>query len=66
MLGPVIENGAAVEKHHVGHAARLGRGRVVGEAYAVKQAQKIELAGLHLLENIRRREIIHPDNDFAA
>lgn len=67
MLGPVIENGAPIEEDHVGQHPGMGELLALREAGALEQAEQIELAlGLHVVQHVVFREILHPDDDIAG
>jgi hypothetical protein len=66
MLGPVVENRAAVEEDHVGQRARMGQLLAMGEADTLEQAEQVEVAGLHVGEDIVIREILDPYDDIAG
>jgi len=66
MLGPVIENRAAVEPDHVWHlnGCALGTER---QADALEQAKQVELAvRLHLVEDVLARKIIYSDDHIGG
>src|SRR5271169_5350460 len=66
VLGPVIDDRAAIEPDHVGHLYR----RAVGaerQANALEQAEQIELAlGPHLIEHLIAWEIVDLDDKVRA
>jgi hypothetical protein len=67
VLGPVIQERAAVEPDHVGELPGLKRGRPLRQADAAKEAEQIELAlAFHLLERFVVGEILDPDHDAFA
>ena len=67
VLGPIIEDGAAIEEDHVGKGARMGHLLAMGEPHALEQAEQVEFArGLHVFEHIVIREILDPDDDIAG
>lgn len=67
MLGPVIENGTAVEEDHIGECPGLRQLLALGKAYALEQSEQVEFAlGLHVAQHIVFREILHPDDDIAG
>ena len=44
ILGPIVENGAAIQKHRIGQLPGLRHGPVLGQANASKQAHQLEWA----------------------
>ena len=67
VLGPVIENGAPVEEHHIGQGAGLRQLFALSKAHALEQAEQIEFAlGLHFAQHIVFREILDPEDDIAG
>ena len=66
MLGPVVEDGATIEEDHVGHAPGFGRGRIMGEAYALEQAEQVEGPGSHVLLHLFGGEVGDRDDHLAA
>jgi hypothetical protein len=66
VLGPVIEDGTAVEKDHVGQRPGMGQFLAMGEAQALEQAEQIKVAGFHVGKDIIIREILDPDDDVAG
>ena len=67
MLGPVIENGPAVEEHYIGKPSGLLEGLVVREADALEQSQEIELAlGLHFVQHLVGRKVLDTNEEPAA
>lgn len=67
VLGPVIENGTAVEEDHIGKRARMTHLLAMSEAQALEQAEQIEFTlGLHGSQHIVFREVCHADDDIAG
>ncbi len=67
MLGPIVEDRAAVEEDHVGQAAGFGHGLILRQAQALEQAHDVEGGlGSEIVENIVGGEVLHPENDVAA
>ncbi len=66
VLGPVIENGAAVEEDHVGQRTGMSQLLAMGESYPLEQAEQVEVAGFHVGEDIVIREILDPYDDIAG
>ncbi len=66
VLGPVIENGAAIEENHIGQHAGMRQLFAMGEAHALEQSEQVELVGLHLAQHIVFRKILDPDDDIAG
>jgi hypothetical protein len=67
MLGPVIEDGPPIEENHIGQAAGLLDGLLVGKSDTLEQSEKIVLAfGLHLVEDIVAGKIRDADEQLAA
>lgn len=66
VLGPVIEDGPAIEEDHVGQHAGMGKLLAMGEAGALEQAEQVELVGLHVAQYIVIRKILDPDDDIAG
>ncbi len=67
VLRPIVEDGPAIEENHVGQLPRLLDGGILDEPDALEKAKQIEFAsGLHLIENLGRREILDTDEKIAA
>lgn len=67
MLGPIVEDGTAIEKHHVGRAATLRHRAVVGETHALKQAEDVEGGfGPHFVQYVAGGKIFDAEDDLAA
>src|SRR5690606_18613442 len=66
VLGPVVENGAAVEPDAVGHLAGLRDDAVIGQTDALEQAHQIEGAvELHILADLFGGKFGDPAFDVA-
>src|SRR5436305_14528049 len=67
MRRPVVENGPAIEKDHIGQAAGLPQGFGVRKPHALEKTQEIELAlGLHLIQHLVSGKIFDADDELAA
>lgn len=67
VLGPVFENGPAIEEDHVGERSRMSHLLAVSEAYALEQAEEVELAlGLQVIEHVVVRKVLDPDDNVAG
>ena len=67
VLGPIIEERAAVEPDHVRELPGRRRRPALREADAAEQAQKIEGAvEAHLAQRLVVRELLHPHDDAVA
>src|ERR1700740_3269163 len=66
VIGPIIENWAAIEPDHIRHLDG-GAFRTERQPNALKQAEQVEL-GLraHLIEHIVGGEIVDPDDDLGG
>lgn len=65
-LGPVIENGAAIEEDHVRLARQIAEASPI-KAYALVKAHQIEGAfHTELFENLVGREVFDADDEVAA
>ena len=67
VLGPIIEDGPAIEEDHVGKRSRMGQLLAMREAHALEKAEQIEFAlGLHLVEHVVVGKVLDPDDDIAG
>lgn len=67
MLGPVIEDGTAIEEDHVGEHPRMAEFLALGETGALEQAEQVELAlSLHVVQHIVLREILYSEYNIAG
>ena len=62
VFGPIVEDGAPVEKDHVGKPPRFGRSLILRHADAVEKSKQIEGLGFHGIQHIVSREILHQDH----
>ena len=67
VLGPVVQDRAPVEPHHVGQLTGLEGGGRLGEAGSAKQAEEIEgRFAVHLPQGLVVGEVVDPDRDALA
>jgi len=65
-VGPVIEQGTAIEEHHVRLLRQITEASLI-QTYSVVKTHEIEGAvDAELLKHLVRRELFHPHDDVAA
>ena len=67
MLGPIVENGPAIEEDHVGQRAGMGKLFALGETSALEETEEIELAfGLHFVQHVVFGKILYSEYNIAG
>ena len=66
VLGPIVQDGPAVEPDHVGQAGDVAMA-LLRQPHALKQAEQVEFARcLHLVENLLGRKVVDADDQALA